>query len=147
MAKMTYNGGTIESIRKQLSGRGVKVEGTVNHMLHAGAKVVREEMKAAMLEYRLKDTGAMMKSVKSSKITRNRDGGKSISISPQGVDKKGVPNAAKALVYERGSSKHPARPWKTLADERARDKAIARMTEVFNEAMGSNSSETGGGEE
>lgn len=32
--------------------RGAKVSGTVNHMLHAGAKIAREEMQAALKEYK-----------------------------------------------------------------------------------------------
>lgn len=39
------------------------------------------------------------------------------------------------------NSKHPARPWKTLADERGGSKAIQRMREVFEEEL----SKAGGG--
>lgn len=60
---------------------------------------------------------------------------------PTGYDRHGVPNAIKAYVYELGNSKHPARPWKTLADERGGSKAIQRMREVFEEEM----SKAGGG--
>lgn len=132
MAKIEIKG--LDIICDQLKERGAKVGGTVNHMLNAGAKIVRLEMQAAMKEYKLKDTGDMMKSVKSSKIQKTGNG-KSISIAPQGVDRKGVPNAAKALVYQYGTSKRPARPWKTLADERAGDKVIQRMREVFEAEM------------
>lgn len=132
MAKLTVTG--LDAICDQLKERGVRVGGTVNHMLNAGAKVMREEMKAAMKEYGLKDTGDMIKSVKSTKI-RKTDTGKSISIAPSGIDRKGVPNAAKALVYEQGTSNNAARPWFTLAVERGSDKAIARMREVFEEEM------------
>lgn len=144
MAKFSYGTG-LQTIQQQLKDRGAKVGGTVNHMLNAGAKIVKEEMKAAMKEYKLKDTGDMMKSVKSSKITPSAGGGKSISISPQGVDRHGVPNAAKALVYQNGTSRNPARPWKTLAEERAKDKALERMAEIFNEEM--SKAESGGGGE
>lgn len=133
MARIKMEG--LDTIRAKLEQRGARVEGTVNHMLNAGAKVMREEMQAAMKEYELKDTGDMIKSVKSSKITRTKDGGKSISIAPQGLDRKGVPNAAKAAVYEYGTSRNPARPWLTLATERGSEKALARMREVFEEEM------------
>ncbi len=139
MAKITFTG--LDSIQQQLEARGAKVGGTINHMLNAGAKIVREEMKAAMKEYKLKDSGDLIKSVKSSKIKRT-EGGRSISISPQGIDRKGVPNAVKAAVYEQGNSKHHARPWFTLAVERSRDKVQARMREIFFEEM----SKAGGGE-
>ena len=132
MAKFSVTG--LDEMRYKLQARGARVEGVVNHMLNAGAKVVREEMKAAMQEYKLKDTGDMIKSIKSSKITRTSEG-KSISIAPQGVDRKGVPNAAKAAVYEYGTSRNPARPWKTLADERAKEAVVARMRQVYEKEI------------
>ena len=46
MAKFTFTG--LDSIQYQLQARGAKVSGTVNHMLHAGAKIAREEMQAAL---------------------------------------------------------------------------------------------------
>lgn len=141
MAKFTVTG--LDEMRYKLQARGARVEGTVNHMLNAGAKVMREEMQAAMKEYQLKDTGDMIKSVKSSKIQKT-DTGKSISIAPQGLDRKGVPNAAKAAVYENGASHYPARPWFTLANERARDTVAARMRQVFEDEI--SKAEGGAGE-
>ena len=46
MAKFKYSG--LDNIQMQLEARGAKVGGTVNHMLNAGAKIAREEMKAAL---------------------------------------------------------------------------------------------------
>lgn len=71
------------------------------------------------------------------------DTGKSITVAPSGKDRRGVPNAIKAAVYQTGNSKYPARPWKTLADERGKEKVMQRMQEVFNEEM----SKDGGGSE
>lgn len=142
MAKFEVTG--LDEIRDQLEERGAKIEGTINHMLYAGAKVMREEMQAAMEEYHLRDTGDMIKSIKSGKIKRISGGGKSVTVAPTGVDRHGVPNAVKAYVYEAGNSKHPARPWHTLAAERGSDKVVDRMMEVFEEAMEGGGS---GGEE
>lgn len=58
-------------------------------------------------------------------------------------DRHGVPNALKASVYQIGTSRLPARPWKTLADERMRDKIQARMREVFQEEMSKNGGNEG----
>lgn len=140
MAKFSVTG--LDEIRYQLQARGAKVEGTVNHMLRAGAKVMREKMQASMKEYGLKDTGDLIKSVKAGKIQKT-DTGKSITVAPSGKDRRGVPNAIKAAVYQTGNSKYPARPWKTLADERGKEKVMQRMQEVFNEEM----SKDGGGSE
>lgn len=138
MAQFKVTG--LDVIRDQLKERGAKVEGTVNHMLYAGAKVMREEMKAALKEYKIKDTGDLIKSIKSGKI-KKAGGAKYVTVAPTGYDRHGVPNAIKAYVYELGNSKHPARPWKTLADERGGSKVIQRMREVFEEEM----SKAGGG--
>lgn len=47
MAKFTFTG--LDSIQYQLQARGAKVSGTVKHMLHAGAKIAREERKCRPL--------------------------------------------------------------------------------------------------
>lgn len=124
------------------SSKGAKVSGTVNHMLHAGAKIAREEMQAALKEYKIRDTGDLIKSIKASKIKKG-DSGKYITIRPTGYDRHGVPNALKGYVYEIGTSRLPARPWKTLADVRMRDKIQARMREVFQEEMSKNGGNEG----
>ena len=69
--------------------------------------------------------------------------GKYITIRPTGYDRHGVPNALKGYVYEIGTSRLPARPWKTLADVRMRDKIQARMREVFQEEMSKNGGNEG----
>lgn len=52
-------------------------------------------------------------------------------------------HALKGCVYEIGTSRLPARPWKTLADVRMRDKIQARMREVFQEEMSKNGGNEG----
>lgn len=108
----------------------------------AGAKIAREEMQAALKEYKIRDTGDLIKSIKASKIKKG-DSGKYITIRPTGYDRHGVPNALKGYVYEIGTSRLPARPWKTLADVRMRDKIQARMREVFQEEMSKNGGNEG----
>lgn len=89
-----------------------------------------------------RDTGDLVKSIKASKIKKG-DSGKYITIRPTGYDRHGVPNALKGCVYEIGTSRLPARPWKTLADVRMRDKIQARMREVFQEEMSKNGGNEG----
>lgn len=140
MAKFTVTG--LDQLQYQLEARGAKVSGTVNHMLNAGAKIAREEMQEALKEYKIKDTGDLIKSIKAGKIEKT-DSGKSITIRPTGYDRKGVANAIKAAVYEKGNSRLPARPWKTLADERIKEKIYTRMTEIFQEEMTKDGGEEG----
>lgn len=62
MAKFTFTG--LDSIQYQLQARGAKVSGTVNHMLHAGAKIAREEMQAALKEYKIRDAESISRSAR-----------------------------------------------------------------------------------
>lgn len=133
MAKMTFTG--VEDVMLRLEARGVQVEGAVNHMLNAGAKVMIQEQQQAIEDLKLVDTGDMIKSVKPSKIKKDKEGVKIITVSPSGHDRKGVPNQTKAFKAQIGSSKKLARPWKTLAEERGYQKVQERMREVFNEEM------------
>lgn len=68
MAKFTFTG--LDSIQYQLQARGAKVSGTVNHMLHAGAKIAREEMQAALKEYKIRDTGDLISLLKRQRSRR-----------------------------------------------------------------------------
>lgn len=116
--------------------------GVVNHALYAGAKVMKQEQAQAMKDYKLKDTGDLIKSIKSGKI-RKTDTGKMITVGPDGVDRKGVRNMEKAAIAQYGSSREPARPWATLARVRGENKVRERMAEVFREEI----SKAGGEEE
>lgn len=138
MAKFTAEG--FDIIIAQLEARGAKVNGAVNHALNAAAKIMKEEIQGTMREMGLDDTGDMIKSVKSSGIKTDKEGVKSVSIAPSGKDRKGVRNMTKAMVAEYGKSgragkKFPARPWKTIAEERGFPRAQARMAEIFHEEM------------
>lgn len=133
MAKMKIEG--LEVLQAKLAARGKKIDGVVNHMLNAGAKIVKEEQQQAMKDYGLVDTGDMMDSVQSSKIQKDADGNKSITIGPSGYDRKGVSNELKANKAQKGTSKKGARPWRTLADEKGTDKAMNRMREIFDQKM------------
>lgn len=134
MAKFETSG--IDNMIAQLEGRGKRVSGVVNHMLNAGAKIMKEEQQQAMKDYGLVDTGDMMKSVKSEGIKTEKGGGKSVDIAPQGIDRKGQRNMTKAMIAHYGvSGKQAPRPWKTLAEERGFPKVQERMQQIFEEEM------------
>ena len=138
MAKFTAEG--LDTILMQLEARGRNVNGAVNHALNAAAKIMKEEMQQTMHELNLEDKGDLIKSIKSSGIKKDGDNVKSVSIAPSGTDRKGVRNMTKAMIAEYGKSgragkKFPARPWKTIAEERGFPKAQERMSEIFHEEM------------
>lgn len=141
MAKFSFSG--LDKVQAELERRGARVSGAVNHALNAGAKVVKEEQAQAMKDYKLKDTGDLIKSIKTGKIKKTETG-KSVSVGPDGVDRKGVRNMTKAAVAQYGKSSEPARPWATLARERAQGKVQERIAEVFHEEI---NKAGGGGEE
>lgn len=133
MAKFQVEG--LDALRAKFAGREKKVTSTVYHMLNAGAKVMKEEIQQTMAEMDIKDSGDLIKSVKSSGVKKSKDGAYSISVAPSGTDRKGVRNMTKAMIAELGKKGEPARPWKTVAEERGYPKAQERMAEIFNEAM------------
>lgn len=144
MARFKFSG--LDKIQTELEERGARVSGVVNHALYAGAKVMKQEQAQAMKDYKLKDTGDLIKSIKSGKI-RKTDTGKMITVGPDGVDRKGVRNMEKAAIAQYGSSREPARPWATLARVRGENKVRERMAEVFREEISKAGGGKAGGEE
>ena len=112
-----------------------KLNAATNHMLNAGAKIMRQEMQQAMKEAKLKDSGDMIKSVKSGGIKYDKNGEKYVEVRPRGYDRKGNPNNLKARIAEFGNSKRPARPWLSKAENKGFPKVQERMQEIFDEHM------------
>jgi hypothetical protein len=133
MAKFSTEG--LDALQAKFAGRKKKVTSTVYHMLNAGAKIMKEEIQQTMTEMDIKDSGDLVKSVKSSGVKKSKEDGYSISVAPSGADQKGVRNMTKAMIAQYGKKGEPARPWKTVAEERGYPKAKERMAEIFNEAM------------
>lgn len=63
MERFKFSG--LDKIQAELEERGARVSGVVNHALYAGAKVMKQEQAQAMKDYKLKDTGDLIKSIKS----------------------------------------------------------------------------------
>jgi HK97 gp10 family phage protein len=106
----------------------------VPEMLKAGAEVMKraqqDEIKATFKSKR--STGDLAKSIIVSKI-KEKDGGKSVEIYPNGKDRHGVRNATKGFVLQYGRKNMPARPWFTAANTKAADDVNEEMRRVWRE--------------
>lgn len=133
MAKFEATG--LDALRAKFAGREKKVTSTVYHMLNAGVKIMKEEMQQTMKEMDIEESGDLINSIKSSGVKKDKSGAYSVTVAPSGTDRKGVRNMEKAIIAELGKEGVPARPWRTVAEERGSKKARERMAEIFNEAM------------
>lgn len=81
-------------------------------------------------------TGDTARSVKKSRVKKWR-GGKFITVTPEGTNKKGERNAAVAFVNEYGKRGQPARPAIQAANYEAEDRAVEAGVKVYNEFLDS----------
>jgi hypothetical protein len=132
---MSINFTGVDLVIAEFDSRARKIEGVTNHMLNAGAKIMKEEMKASMQSFGLSRTGDMIKSIKSFGIQKGKAGSKYVSIAPAGRDRFGIPNKLKANVAEHGKKGQSARPWLSRAEASGAPKALDRMQEIYDEKM------------
>lgn len=111
-------------------------------MLRAGAIPLKKQMRANLkavvgkgTETKSRSTGDLVKSVKTTKIYKVKNGDLHIKIGIYGYDRKGVPNPLKANVLEHGRSNMPAKPWLKPAIETTRSDVEKAMINKFNEEM------------
>lgn len=76
-------------------------------------------------------TGSLLKGVRMSRSRKIKDGGFYAEVYFSGKDEKGVPNAAKAVWLEYGTSKQYARPFIKKVVKDNEQKVIRKMQEVF----------------
>jgi len=117
----------------------------VPEMLAAGAQVLAEAEKASIRKYDLIDKGALIKSVKPTKV-KKKGSQSSVEVYPQGRNKKGERNATVGFVQEYGYATqtfrkngsraigiHEPTPWHSEAVEKSRDEVQAAMDKVWKE--------------
>jgi HK97 gp10 family phage protein len=114
----------------------------VPKMLKAGADVLIEAQKAEAQAMGLNDTGGFINSIKATAI-KGDDAEKYVDIYPQGKakhgndrkgDKGNVRYATIGFVAEYGTSRQAARPYMTVANEKAHDKVVAAELEEWEKA-------------
>lgn len=113
----------------------IDIEALAPVALEESAPIV--EKKLIQLSEPHKRTGAMVKSIKAQKASKNKDG-YSIFVGPSGVDKKtGTRNMEKLAFLEFGVRAHnqPATPVITPAVRATHDDVCDKMQDVFNKYL------------
>lgn len=136
MASFEVNG--IGDLRNDLAALMDLPDSVTDGILNAEADVVvsaQQETMAAMWKGRYA-TGETARSVKKSRVKKWK-GGKFISVTPKGTNRKGERNAAVAFINEYGKRGQPGRPAIRTANEEAADKAVAAGEKVYNNFLDS----------
>lgn len=139
-----FNTVGMEEIIEAFSRREQKATRAVPKMLQAGAKVLAEAQREEAQAMGIRETEGFIQSIKPTKV-QGSDREKYIDIYPQGRtkhgndrkgDKSNVRYATIGFVNEYGKSKKAARPYMTVANEKARDKVVDAQMEVWERETG-----------
>lgn len=130
----SFNTVGLDDIQEAMLRQEKTVMEAVPEMLKAGGAVMQ---KAQQDEIKLtfkgkRGTGDLARSIVVSKV-KEKDGGQSVEIYPNGKDRHGVRNATKGFVLQYGRKNMPARPWFTAANTKAADDVTAEMRRVWRE--------------
>lgn len=139
-----FNTTGLEDVIEAFSRREQATVEAVPKMLKAGADVLVEAQRAEALAMGLNETGGFVKSIKATAVKGN-DTEKYVDVYPQGRakhgndrkgDKSNVRNATIGFVAEYGTSSQQARPYMTVANEKAHEKVIDAELEVWEREQG-----------
>lgn len=128
-----FNTVGMEDIIDAFSRREAATVEAVPKMLKAGADVLIEAQRAEAQAMGLNETGGFINSIKATDV-KGDDTEKYVEIYPQGRakhgndrkgDKSKVRYATIGFVAEYGTSSHAARPYMTVANEKAHEKVVA----------------------
>ena len=105
--------------------------------LEQAAPIVKKKL--VSLSEKHSHTGAMVKSIKTKKPSKTKNGEWQIFTGPSGTDKNGVRNMEKMAYLEYGvrAHKQPATPVITPAVESTHDEVVDDMQETFNKTLDS----------
>lgn len=116
----------------------------VPKMLKAGAEVLVKAQQAEAEAMGLNDTGGFVKSIKATAV-KGDSVEKYVDIYPHGRakhgndrkgDKSNVRYATIGFVAEHGTSRKAARPYMTVANEKAHDKVVDAQIEIWERETG-----------
>ena len=127
MATVKFEG--LDEYISKLGKLGTDVEGMCKRAVYPAAGIVIEEIKRSCpVSFPdggdLRDSAALIR-------YENKDGFIFTQVVFDGYDRKGVPNALKANVYESGSSKQPKRPFIRPAVKRVKLAAEMVIAQEF----------------
>lgn len=125
MARMRSQG--VEELAADLKKLDKDADAVQQEMLDAGAKSLVSDWKKGIESAGHVDTGAMKKSVRSSKTAKKRQR----EIYPRGKDEKGVRNAEKAFILHYGTSKIKGDRFIDAIEEAGEPAAVQSMEKVL----------------
>ena len=128
-----------EAMQAKLNRLGTEYDGIVQKMLVEGAKPLEEQVIANLesvvgrdTKFESRSTGALVKAVKVTKAYQVSNGDWHIKVAIYGYDEKGVPNALKGMVLEKGKSGQPAKPWLKPAVSKTKNQCVDAMHTVLD---------------
>lgn len=142
MAEFTTVG--LEEVIEAFSRREQATTRAVPKMLQAGAAVIVEAQRDEAKAMGIEETTGFIQAIKPTKIKGN-DREKYIDVYPQGRakhgnerkgDKRNVRYATIGFINEYGTRKKAARPYMTVANEKAHEKVIDAELEIWKREMG-----------
>lgn len=134
-----FNTVGLEDIIDAFSRREAATVEAVPKMLKAGADVLIEAQRAEAQAMGLNETGGFINSIKATDV-KGDDTEKYVEIYPQGRakhgndrkgDKSKVRYATIGFVAEYGTSSHAARPYMTVANEKAHEKVVEAQRSMY----------------
>ena len=135
---------TLTDIIDAFSRREAATVEAVPKMLKAGADVLIEAQRAEAQAMGLNETGGFINSIKATDV-KGDDTEKYVEIYPQGRakhgndrkgDKSKVRYATIGFVAEYGTSSHAARPYMTVANEKAHEKVVEAQRSIWESETG-----------
>lgn len=129
----------LEDVIEAFSRREQATVTAVPEMLKAGADILVEAQKEEAQAMGLNETGGFINSIKATAIKGN-DTEKHIDIYPQGRakhgndrkgDKSNVRYATIGFVAEYGTSRQAARPYMTVANDKAHEKVVEAQRKIW----------------
>lgn len=137
-----FNTVGLEDLIEAFSRREQAVVEAVPKMLKRGADVLVEAQRAEALAMGLNETGGFVNSIKATAV-KGDSTEKHIDVYPQGRakhgndrkgDKSNVRFATIGFVAEYGTSSKQARPYMTVANEKAHEKVVEAQREEWEQA-------------
>lgn len=134
-----FNTVGLEEIIEEFSRREQAATRAVPKMLQAGAAVLVEAQRKEAKAMGIEETEGFIQAIKPTKV-KGGDREKHIDVYPQGRarhgndrkgDKSNVRYATIGFVAEYGTSSQQARPYMTVANEKAQEKVIEAQLEIW----------------
>lgn len=139
-----FNTVGLEEVIEAFSRREQAATRAVPKILQAGAEVLAEAQREEAKAMGIEETTGFVQAIKPTKV-KGDDREKYIDVYPQGRakhgndrkgDKSNVRYATIGFINEYGTSKKTARPYMTVANEKAHEKVIAAQMEVWERETG-----------